>query len=126
MISSYWLIQIVWSVVTRNVKIGKTGETVGVKNKWGWHLNGPVTKNANISTSLSFVDKNTKHVLFSETDKFNKIANLENKLHSFGDLESLGISENENYVKDFSDIIYRNEDLRYGTSPIVTWPFSPL
>lgn len=79
-----------------------------------------MTKNANISTSLSFVDKNTKRVLFSETDKFNKIANLENKLHSFGDLESLGISENENYVKDFSDIIYRNEDLRYGTSPIVT------
>ena len=29
-------------------------------------------------------------------------------------LESLEISEQENYVNDFSDIIYQNEDLRYG------------
>ena len=39
--------------------------------------------------------------------------NLENELHCFCDLESLGISGQENYVKDFSDIIYQNEDLRY-------------
>ena len=28
-------------------------------------------------------------------------------------LESLGISEKENYVNDFSEIIYQSEDLRY-------------
>ena len=39
--------------------------------------------------------------------------NLENQLHQFWDLESLGILEHKNYVKDFSDIIYPNEDLRY-------------
>ena len=28
-------------------------------------------------------------------------------------LESLGISEKENYVNDFSEIVYQNEDLRF-------------
>ena len=39
--------------------------------------------------------------------------NSENQLHRFWDLESLGILEHKNYVKDFTDIIYQNEDLRY-------------
>ena len=38
---------------------------------------------------------------------------MENELHRFWNLESLGISEQENYVKDFSDIIYQNENLKY-------------
>ena len=87
-----------WSVVTGNVKIGKTREVVSVETKFGWLFNGPVTKRENISTCLSFVNENTSHILFSKTDQFTKTADLENELYHFWDLETLGISKQENHI----------------------------
>ena len=101
-----------WPVVTGKVKIGKIGEPVCVETKFGWLLNGPVTKSEIISPCLRFVNENISHVLFCKMDQLIKTVNLENELHCFCNLESLGISGQENYVKDFSDIIYQNEDLR--------------
>ena len=51
-----------WSMVTGNVKIGKNGEAIEVETKFGWLLNGSVTKRENISTCLSFVDENARKV----------------------------------------------------------------
>ena len=49
-------------MVTGNVKIGKNGEAIEVETKFGWFLNGSVTKRENISTCLSFVDENARKV----------------------------------------------------------------
>ena len=95
-------------MVTGNVKIDKIREAVSPETKFGWLFNGPVAKRENISTCLSFVNENTSHILFSKADQFTKTTDLENELYHFWDLETLGISKQENHIWDFTDIIYQN------------------
>ena len=72
-------------MVTEKVKIGKIGEPASVETKFGWLLNGPVTKSEIISTCLRFVNENSSHVFFTKTDQLTKTVNLENELHCFCD-----------------------------------------
>ena len=83
---------------------------MGIETKaFGWFLNGPMASDEkSVSTNLSFESENASHVLFTKTDQMTKASNLENELHRFWDLESLGISEDENFVKSFTEV-YKNE-----------------
>ena len=53
-----------WAFVTGNVRLRKVGEPVGVESKFGWLLNGPVSKEQSVSTNLSFSNENSSHVFF--------------------------------------------------------------
>ena len=48
-----------WVFVTENVRLGKVGEPVGAESKFGWLLNGPVTKQQSLSTNLSLANENS-------------------------------------------------------------------
>ena len=72
-------------MVTGKVKIGKIGEPASVGTKFGWLLNGPVTKSEIISTCLRFVNENSSHIFFAKMDQLTKTVNLENELHCFCD-----------------------------------------
>ena len=102
-----------WGFVTRNVKLSKVGELVGVESKFGWLLNGPVPTQQSVSANVSFANENSSHVLFRNAQ--NSVDNhLDKELHRFWDLESLGISEVEKSpFEDFSDTIYLNKERRY-------------
>ena len=102
-----------WAFVMGNVRLGKVGEPVGVKSKFGWLLNGPVPKQESVSTNLSFGNENSSHVLFCNAEN-SADYHLDKELHRFWNLESLGISEVEKSpFEDFSDTIYLNIERRY-------------
>ena len=133
-----------WVFVTENVRLGKVGEPVGAESKFGWLLNGPVTKQQSLSTNLSLANENSSHVLFcnvqnsvynhldKELHRLDKelhhldkqlhhldkeLHHLDKYLHRAWDLESLGILELEkSRFEDFSDTIYFNKERRYETN----------
>ena len=94
-----------WDLVTGETKGGKDGP-VAVQTRLGWVLSGPISfVDSHLSTNL------ITHVLRTDScgvSKANK--SLEAQLHSFWELESLGINDYESTViRRFEDsIIFRD------------------
>ena len=73
-----------YSLVKRKVKMGRTGEPVAIKTKFGWVLNGPLNEKAS-QGHVTVVNKTKSHVLnlFFEPTKIpdpTKIESLETHL----------------------------------------------
>ena len=100
-----------WDLVTGKVRTGRPGEPVAVETVFGWILNGPVA-NKSVDSSIN-LNISESHVLFVNSAVPHNFNDLDNKLSSFWDLETLGISPDEKGIcEKFSDCIYKNSEKR--------------
>ena len=83
-----------WSVLTGKVLKGNGCGPVALESKVGWILSGSLGKSIPSKQHVNYVGCHPTHVVFIET-KNTDIS--ENKLSNFWDLETLGISANENH-----------------------------
>lgn len=94
-----------WEIVMRRVCRGESGPT-GIHSKLGWVLSGPTRFD---DSSSCHTNLTTTHVLLVDTQ-------LDQRLQSFWDLETLGIDDTERTVYDeFSESITFTER-RYQVS----------
>ena len=105
-----------WNIANEDVRRGKSGP-VAMNTRFGWTLSGPV-ENAPCSETHS-VNLEATHVLRIDThrDEMNvHEMELDEKLRTFWELESIGIKQEENSVLEtFKEIItFTNQRYEVG------------
>ena len=96
-----------WKLVTGE-KIEGNGGPVAIYTKFGWVLSGPVSCNDQHTTNL------VTHVL--RVDSGPTLKDLDKRLRSFWDLESLGVTDTEDTVLEQFSSIVTLRDGRYEVS----------
>ena len=101
-----------WSLMTGRIRKGRTGPTA-VETDFGWVLSGPVK---GLSTDTTSVNLLSCHVLNVGMSSPHSDTKMEQILHSFWDLETLGIKSQEGSVYDNFMRTISYEDGRYCVS----------
>ena len=101
-----------WSLMTGRIRKGRTGPTA-VETDFGWVLSGPVKGLPTETTSVNLLSCHILNVPMSSPHSDTK---MEQILHSFGDLETLGIKSQEGSVYDNFMRTISYEDRRYCVS----------
>eukprot|EP00731_Ephydatia_muelleri_P005954 Em0003g202a len=101
-----------WSLMTGRIRKGRTGPTA-VETDFGWVLSGPVK---GLSTETTSVNLLSCHVLNVGMLSPHSDTKMEQILHSFWDLETLGIKSQEGSVYDNFMRTISYEDGRYCVS----------
>ena len=110
-----------WSLATGKVKMGKTGEPVAIKTKFGWVLYEPLNEKAS-QVQVTVVNETKTHVLnlcFEPTKISDptKTESLEIDLKKLWDLETLDIIQKKLSMHDhFIKSIHLNNERRCETN----------
>ena len=105
MISDYY-----WGLVTGKIKVGLSGEPVGVETQFGWVINSPIVCSNGESYRVYFASCTSAHIML-KIDYCNRDTE-----DNFWNLETISVRENElsNYEK-YENLITINSEGRYET-----------
>ena len=111
-----------WKVATGRIVHGRVGPTA-IETRFGWVLSGPVPGRHPGSTSTNMI---CSHVLKVDCAQPENLADLDKKLQTFWDLDTLGVREGEDSVYDKFIRTIELKDGRYSVRLPWKEPHPPL